>query len=124
MNRKRVGILGCGAIGAMLARAVVSNPALELAFVFSRTEGRLKDVPQNLRVTSEEEITSRAADLVVEAAHSDLVKAVATKLVQKSDLVLFSVTALADDGFREELRRGAVNAGRRVFFCRMGRLWA
>lgn len=115
MNRKRVGILGCGAIGATLARAIVPNPALELAFVFSRTQGRLNEVPQQLRVTSEEEIVSRDADLVVEAAHSDLVKSVATALIQKSDLMLFSVTALADDGFRAQLQKVAINSGRRVF---------
>lgn len=115
MNRKRVGILGCGAIGAMLARAVVANPALELAFVFSRTADRLRDVSEDLRVTSEAEIVARDAELVVEAAHSDLVRAVGTKIVQKADLMLFSVTALADDGFRGELQRAAMNSGRRVF---------
>lgn len=115
MNRKRVGILGCGAIGVVLAQAVLANPALELAFVFSRTEGRLKEVPDHLRVTSQQEIISRAADLVVEAAHADLVKALAMKLVEKSDVMLFSVTALADDGIREGLRKAAMRSGRRVF---------
>lgn len=110
-----MGILGCGAIGTMLARTVLANPALELAFVFSRTAERLKDVPQQLRVTSVEEIVSRDADLVVEAAHAELVKAVALKVVQRSDLMLFSVTALADDRFRDELEKSAVNAGHRVF---------
>ncbi|MGZ5569128.1 MAG: NAD(P)-binding domain-containing protein, partial [Limisphaerales bacterium] len=97
MNRKRVGIIGFGSIGAVLAQSVVANPALELAFVFSRTEARLNQVPQHLRITSLEEIATRPADLVVEAAHSDLVRAVATKVVQQSDLMLFSVTALAED---------------------------
>lgn len=115
MKRKRVGILGCGAIGAMLARAVVANPLLELAFVYSRSEERLKDVPQPLRVISLDDVVSREADLVVEAAHSELVKAVAVKLVRRSDLMLFSVTSLADDLFRGELEKAAVDAGRRVF---------
>jgi len=115
MNRKRVGIIGCGSIGAVLARSVVASPSLELAFVFSRTDARLKEVPQHLRITALEEVAARAADLVVEAAHSDLVKAVAVKLVEKSDLMLFSVTALADDAFREELKKAAVRSGHRVF---------
>jgi aspartate dehydrogenase len=115
MKRKRVGILGCGAIGAMLARSVLANPSLELTFVFSRTEGRLNELPNELRVTSQEDVGSKAADLVVEAAHSDLVKAVAITLVQKSDVMLFSVTALADDGFRERLKKAAIDSGHRVF---------
>jgi aspartate dehydrogenase len=115
MNRKRVGILGCGTIGATLARAVLQNAELELAFVFSRSDARLHDVAAHLRVTSVDDVTSREADLVVEAAHSDLVKDVAAKLVAKSDLMLFSVTALADDRFRDELKQAARKSGRRVF---------
>jgi aspartate dehydrogenase len=115
MTRKRIGILGCGAIGAMLARSVLANPTLELAFVFSRTETRLKEFPERVRVTSPSELVSHSVDLVVEAAHSDLVKAVAIQLVRGADLMLFSVTALADDGFRDELQTAAMSAGHRIF---------
>ena len=51
---------------------------------------------------------ARPAALVVEAAHADLLKQVALRIVERSDLLLFSITALADEAFRIALEETAV----------------
>jgi aspartate dehydrogenase len=115
MTRKRIGIIGCGAIGAALARTVLDNSSLDLAFVYSRDEKRFAQFPPGMGITSEAAVLTHPADLIVEAAHADLVRALALRLVEKSDLLIFSVTALADDEFRDKLQHAAVHHGRNVF---------
>jgi aspartate dehydrogenase len=116
--RTRIGLLGCGSIGGFLARHVLAEPAdgtMELGYVYDLDDKRMQDIPPPCRVTQQAEMLARPADLVVEAAHADLVKAVAVRLVQQSDLLLFSLTALADDAFRSDLDSAAVQHGHKVY---------
>src|SRR3954469_15783302 len=115
MNRKRIGILGCGAIGGALVRSVIETPSLELAFVFSGDEKRFAQFPPGTGTSSESAVFMHPTDLVVEAAHADLVKAMALRIVEKSDLMIFSVTALADDEFRDKLEHAAMHHRHNVF---------
>jgi aspartate dehydrogenase len=93
----------------------MENPSLELAFVYSRDANRFAGLNTSVGITSESESFSRPVDLIVEAAHTDLIKALASRVIEKSDLLIFSVTALADDDFRESLRNAAFAHGRNVF---------
>jgi aspartate dehydrogenase len=114
----RIGLLGCGSIGGFLARHVLAEAAsgaIELGYVFDVDEKRMQDIPLPCRITAQAELFARPVELVVEAAHADLVKAVALRLVERSDLLLFSLTALADDAFRTALEHSAVEHGRKVF---------
>jgi aspartate dehydrogenase len=114
----RIGLLGCGSIGGFLARHVLAadaGDAMELSYVFDTDEKRLQNIPPPCRVTAEADLFARPADLVVEAAHADLVRAVALRIVERSDLLLFSLTALADDGFRTALEQTAVAHRHKVF---------
>ena len=118
MARTRVGLLGCGAIGGFIARHVLADAAsdaIELSYVFDADEKKLQGIPEACRVTSQIDLFARPVDLVVEAAHADLVKSVALRLVERSDVLLFSLTALADDAFRTALEQAAVAHGRKVF---------
>jgi aspartate dehydrogenase len=118
MARSRVGLLGCGSIGGFIARHVLADSAdqaIELSYVFDADEKKLLEIPQACRVTSRTDLFARRADLVVEAAHADLVKDVALRLVEHADLLLFSLTALADEAFRSALEQTAVAHGRKVF---------
>ncbi len=114
-DKVRVGILGCGSIGGYLAHNALGDDTVELAYVYDLDESRMLEIPQARRVTRQHELYARPVDLVVEVAHADLVKAIAPALVERSDLLLFSVTSLADDSFRESLRRRAVECGHRVY---------
>ena len=118
MSKVRIGLLGCGSIGGFLARHILAEgagDAVELGYVFDVDEKRLQDIPAACRVARPAELFSRPADLVVEAAHADLIKEVGLRLVERSDLLLFSITALADEAFRSALETAAVKSGRKVF---------
>ena len=118
MSKTRIGILGCGAIGGFLARHILGEGAadsIELAYGFDVDEKRLQDIPAACRVTTQPDLFARSADLVVEAAHADLLKQVALRIVERSDLLMFSITALADEAFRAALEQAAVKSGRKVF---------
>ena len=118
MSTVRIGLLGCGSIGGSLARYVLAEGAadnIELAYAFDVDEKRLQDIPAACRTAKQSDLFARAADLVVEAAHADLLKEVAVRMVERSDLLLFSITALADEAFRTELEQTAVKCGRKVY---------
>jgi len=118
MSKLRIGILGCGAIGGFLARHILgagAADAIELAYGFDVDDKRLQAIPEACRIATQPDLLARSADLVVEAAHADLLKAVALRIVERSDLLLFSITALADDAFRSALEQTAVTSGRKVF---------
>jgi len=65
--------------------------------------------------TKQSDLFARPADLVVEGRHADLLKEVALRIVERSDLLLFSITALADEAFRTALEETAIKCGRKVF---------
>jgi aspartate dehydrogenase len=114
----RIGLLGCGSIGGFLARHLLAEDAkdaIELSYVYDVDQNRMQGIPPPRRITAQDDLFARPVDLVVEAAHADLVKAVALRIVNRSDLLLFSITALADDAFRTALEQTAVEHGRKVF---------
>lgn len=118
MSKLRIGLLGCGSIGGFLARHILGAGAadsIELAYGFDVDEKRLQDIPAACRITTQSDLFTQPADLVVEAAHADLLKEVALRLVERSDLLMFSITALADEAFRTALEQAAVKSGRKVF---------
>ena len=118
MSKVSIGLLGCGSIGGFLARYVLAEGAadsIELGYVYDVDEKRLQDIPAACRMTRQSDLFARPADLVVEAAHADLLKQVAVRIVERSDLLLFSITALADEAFRAALEEAAVKYGRKVF---------
>jgi aspartate dehydrogenase len=114
-----IGLLGCGSIGGFLARHILSKGAvdsMELSYVFDKDEKRLGDIPAACRVNAQSDLlAAKPADLVVEAAHADLLKNVALRVVERSDMLLFSLTALADEAFRTALEQAAIKSGRKIF---------
>jgi len=94
--------------------------AIELGYVYDVDEKRVQDIPaacQNCPTVRP--LHPTGPDLVVEAAHADLLKEVAVRIVERSDLLLFSITALAD----RWLSRGVGTNGSQVragrSFCLM-----
>jgi aspartate dehydrogenase len=118
MSIVRIGLLGCGSIGGFLARHLLGETfkdSAALSYVYDIDEKRMQNIPSELRITRQADIFDRPVDLVVEAAHSDLLKAVAVRIVERSDLLLFSITSLADDTFKLALEQTAIKSGRKVY---------
>ena len=107
---KRIGLLGCGAMGTQIALAIDSGqiPAT-LTHVFD--ESKEKSALLVEKLTSKPEIvenshllSSNPVDIVVEAASQDAVKDVSLSVLQnKKDLMIMSVGALLDESIYDIL---------------------
>jgi len=107
---KRIGLLGCGAIGTQIALAIDSGkiPALlthvydtskDAATLLASKLNRKPDIVENSHLLS-----SHPVDIIVEAASQDAVKDVGLSVLQnKRDLMIMSVGALLDESIYEIL---------------------
>jgi len=116
----KIGLVGCGAIGAEIAKAVDSgaldaklvavcdhNPATAVALIDS-----LQHKPARLKL---EELVA-LSDVVVEAASQKAVPAIARAALEKGKkLMIMSVGALADREFYAEVKALAKEHGSRVY---------
>jgi aspartate dehydrogenase len=120
----RVGLIGFGSIGRKLGEAIVAGEAgrCELAAVLVRSPEKLgADAGERLGCLVTNDVADFLAtgmDLVVEVAGHDALKAYAEDVLrQNKDLLLISVGAFADHGFKERVERAAHDYGRRVYLA-------
>lgn len=107
---KKIGLLGCGAIGTQIALAIDSKkiPA-SLTHVYDQNPESAKSLIAKLNqkpeiVTNSHLLSSNPLDLVVEAASQNAVRDVALSILQnRKDLMIMSVGALLDEAIFEVL---------------------
>ena len=107
---KKIGLLGCGAIGTQIALAIDSGkiPAT-LTHVYEQDKSRAESLVSKLKsapeiVTNSHLLSSNPVDLVVEAASQDAVRDVSLSVLQnRKDLMIMSVGALLDESVFEIL---------------------
>ena len=108
---KKIGLLGCGAIGTQIALAIDSGkiPAAILTHVYDDSKtasaqlvSKLTNKP--LIVENSHLLSSHPVNLIVEAASQDAVRDVALSVLQnKRDLLIMSVGALLDESIHDIL---------------------
>jgi len=117
----RVGLIGCGALGSGILRAVrqgLAGPQVEVVacLVRSRVDAARALAGPGCRVTSDPDAFFREAlDLVVEAAGQQAVRQYGQRALARCDLLLTSSGALADDTLRQALEQTAARFGRRIW---------
>lgn len=112
---KRVGLVGCGTIGRRIARRVRDEGLAAIDFVCDLDPERARAAaPESEVVTDLELVGRRAVDLVIEAANAEVVRAIALDVLAHCDFLAFTLTALADDAFREAVRARCREAGTRL----------
>jgi aspartate dehydrogenase len=107
---KKIGLLGCGAIGTQIALAIDSGkiPA-ELTHIYDFDKAKSESLAKKLGkkpviVDNPHLVSSNNVDLVVEAASQDAVKNHALSIIQnRKDLMIMSVGALLDESVFEIL---------------------
>ncbi len=119
---KRIGLLGCGAIGTRIALAMDSGeiPAA-LTHVYDasaerahRLISRLQKKPQ--LVANHHLLSSQSIDLVVEAASQDAVRDAALSVLQnRKDLMIMSAGALLDESVFAVLEDACREFGRTIY---------
>lgn len=114
----KVGLIGCGAIGSEIARAIDREiPQMELVALCDRNEEKAKGVFDQLtkkpRLAKFQEVIEKA-DLVVEAASPKVVEELVKKVIKEGkDILIMSVGGIID---HIDLLREAQSKGCRVYF--------
>lgn len=115
----KVGIIGCGAIGTILANALDKMEKITKIYLFDRNKEREQNLSWKLKKSSSvrtpKELILRA-DLIIEAASQDAVREYAQSVLEaKKDLMVMSVGALADGKLYNALERTARNKNVRIY---------
>ncbi|RLB02102.1 MAG: hypothetical protein DRG83_09075 [Deltaproteobacteria bacterium] len=116
-NFKRLGIVGYGKIGSFVYDAVLQNPSvgIKIDFVCDIDKERLQGLPKEIVTSDLRIIQERKPDLVLEAAHPNVVREHACFILRHSDLMIMSVTALADPVMLETIRQTCERFGKALY---------
>jgi aspartate dehydrogenase len=114
--KKTIGLLGCGVIGERVGFAAGALGFATVAFVHARQRDQaLEKFPGARFVERLQDVPDQEVDLVVEAATSDVMRAVVLEVLDRTDMIAFSLTALADDDLRDAVSRRCAEAGTRLY---------
>jgi len=120
----KVALVGCGAIGTTLAKAIDAGKAggVELAWIFDMKPGSCDALAKKLRSKPKiakqvkDILADKTVELVIEAAtQGAVVKYALSVLKSKKDLMVMSVGALGDERLLRAIRKAADRTGRRVY---------
>jgi aspartate dehydrogenase len=105
-HRKKIGIIGFGQIGSSLYRYIQedSEQLFEVVFVHEVNPETAAKIPANLRLEDFNAFQKRTPDLVVEAAHPAAVRQFGPVVLEKTNLMIMSVSSLHDDELEASLR--------------------
>ncbi len=112
----RIGLLGCGNIGRIIVR---HGEQVRISALYDKVPDRARELASICGGKACEDFgrfVDEDYDLVVEAASVKAVKEYSQEvLTHKKDLVIMSVGALADEGFRNDLINLAGKLGRKIY---------
>lgn len=112
---KQIGIVGCGVIGSYIINAVSKLEFAKINFVYDEELSKARSITDAEVLEERSAIPDRKVDLIIEAATDRAVREIAPQVLAKQDLLIFSVTSLADDSFRETLRELCRTNGTRLY---------
>jgi len=113
--KKKIGLIGFGTIGNYLFHRIEEERFMEMAFVFEVDRKKTESLKPSLFLDSFDDFKNMSVDLVVEAALPQVVKELGPRILKKSDLLILSLTSLADDALRQEMEGIAKASGKRIY---------
>lgn len=122
-EEKGIAILGCGAIGSLLAKAVDEgqvNGKIQLVFDIypEKAVALANSLRAKPRVASslEESLNDESVQIVVESASQEAVRQFAEKILRAGkDLLILSSGALLDDNLTKRLLKASRHGGGRIY---------
>lgn len=108
-----IGLIGFGTIGEYLFRELKKDKRIRFKLVFDAVAPGPKGVKRALGF--EDCLREKRIDLWIEAASQQAVLDYAPALLKRSDLMVLSVGALADGGFRKKLIKTARISGKKIY---------
>ncbi len=112
--KKQVGLIGYGRIGAYIHAKSKATGLFDIGFVYEPDNTKTAELDSSIVLQDPAEIFSRNIDLIVEAADFRVVRDYASRVLKQTDLMILSVTALADKNLYDELLRISVENGTRL----------
>ncbi len=116
-KRTRIGLIGYGQIGKAVHQMVKDDPdsGMEVVFVHDQAAGALDGLPRSLVLDDLADFARAEADLVVEMAHPDVTRRWGRTILEKTNYMFVSVTALADREIEQMLLETTRQHGTRAF---------
>ncbi|CAF3383326.1 unnamed protein product [Rotaria socialis] len=120
----RIGLLGFGHLGQFLCahferERTKPTRDFDLVFIWNRSTTIFtkygKDLNQELLVSTVQEGLQRLPDLVVEAAHPDVIRIYGEQILDVCDLFIGSPTALAFAPLEARLRKKSMESGQVIY---------
>lgn len=117
MSTTRIGLIGYGQIGQAVHEMIDSNAdnGMEVIFIHDQFATTVEGLPGDLVLTDLADFESRRPDLVVEMAHPDVTRKWGTTILEKTNYMFISVTALADQEVENSIEEVTRRAGTRAF---------
>jgi len=114
----KVGLMGCGAIGTVIARYIATDSSFELAYLLDNDMDRCGALSNELKsrpacVIRVQDMES--VDLIIEAASQDCVRERIPGAIEKADVMVMSVGAFSDTELFESIKKKARESGHKVF---------
>ncbi len=115
----RIGLLGCGAIGRIIAIAMDRTEDISAIYLYDRSEEQARSLSARLdkavHVSSVDKVIAKT-ELVIEAASQEACKEYAPQVLWAGrDLMIMSVGAFADDMFTDHVRKLARERKAKVY---------
>jgi len=107
-----VGFLGCGKIGQAMVQHIQKNATHSISFVQDPLFDNSYDLACPIVRDLDEELCR--ADLIVECATADALKQTYRHYLQHGDLLVFSLTAFADESFAQQATALCQDNGRHI----------
>lgn len=117
----RIGLIGCGAIGNVLARAVDKAEGFRLVAIYDQKSEKAQELQRRLQrkpkiARSFKEFLAEKKDLTVEAAAYPAVAEYGKKILEGSDLMIMSTAAFVIyPNLYSQLKETAAKAGRKIY---------
>ncbi len=112
---KRIGLAGFGFIGRFIYDRLADSKEIKVAAVWNRNPAKIVGVEPDIICPRLEDLGARDLDLVVEAAHPQVVRELWPHLTSGADLMIASMTTLADQDFRRRMQVEAQQRKIKVF---------
>jgi len=113
----RIGLIGYGQIGRAVHEMIEKDSAngMEVVFVHDQSAEALQDLPSGLILEDLDDFMQKEPDLIVEMAHPDVTRQWGRKILEKTNYMLVSVTAMADPEIERQLKETTQKHGTRCF---------
>ncbi|MFA6108641.1 MAG: aspartate dehydrogenase domain-containing protein [Candidatus Latescibacterota bacterium] len=116
-KRTRIGLIGYGQIGRAVHQMIRQNPdsGMEVVFIHDQAAGALDGVAGELILRDLADFERSRPDLVVEMAHPDVTRKWGRTILEKTNYMFVSVTALADREVEQMIEETTRKHGTRAF---------